>query len=585
MTDTPLLIGTTGHRDLTADSVEKAMVEVRDFFSKIQKLLPNTPLQLMSGLADGADRVVAKTALEMGIDVQAVLPMPRSMYEKDFSPESLDDFNELIDNNNVELIELPLPSSMNPSSAAEYGVERDQLYAQLGEYLILRSGILLALWDGFNSDLTGGTSDVILRYLNAGGAGINTDKEMVYLNEIPAQADGPEFVYWIPVERTDSNGSLPADTARNGCYLSGNLGPNTLYRQMEMPEELALQLKHLDAYNKQYKDIVADGSFFTWGGMLESLPNAVSHPEYQLLKGIDDEYQKADGLALYNQKRSDRQFKLFAYMAALMGLFFLFYAKILAAKFFLIGYLVLFMAGLWLFRQTDKKDWFTRHLMQRVIAETLRTRFYLILASVDKRVNVNKMLDLTGVSHFSGFSWINQVYRSHQSLDNGNRQEDQHQRDIDFVHEKWLDDQTGYFSAKIQKLSDHHHKLEKIKNKLLIGSAAAVVVLIFFKKYLVDTTIIGTLDLKTLLVFLMGLLPFWLGVWEIYQSKMAVKELLWQYRNQSNLYNLASAQISHSSTMEQQQNVLAELGQKSLMENYLWTIHRYHREHEPPTAG
>lgn len=268
-----------------------------------------------------------------------------------------------------------------------------------------------------------------------------------------------------------------------------------------------------------------------------------------------------------------------------MGLFFLFYAKILAAKVFLIGYLVLFMAGLWLFRQTDKKHWFTRHLMQRVIAETLRTRFYLILASVDKRVNVNKMLDLTGVSHFSGFSWINQVYRSHQSLDNGNRQEDQHQRDIDFVHEKWLDDQTGYFSAKIQKLSDHHHKLEKIKNKLLIGSAAAVVVLIFFKKYLVDTTIIGTLDLKTLLVFLMGLLPFWLGVWEIYQSKMAVKELLWQYRNQSNLFNLASAQISHSSTMEQQQNVLAELGQKSLMENYLWTIHRYHREHEPPTAG
>ena len=28
--------------------------------------------------------------------------------------------------------------------------------------------------------------------------------------------------------------------------------------------------------------------------------------------------------------------------------------------------------------------------------------------------------------------------------------------------------------------------------------------------------------------------------------------------------------------------VLAEVGKDSLMESYLWTIHRYHREHEPP---
>jgi len=28
--------------------------------------------------------------------------------------------------------------------------------------------------------------------------------------------------------------------------------------------------------------------------------------------------------------------------------------------------------------------------------------------------------------------------------------------------------------------------------------------------------------------------------------------------------------------------VLAGLGKDSLMESYLWTTHRYHREHEPP---
>ena len=37
---------------------------------------------------------------------------------------------------------------------------------------------------------------------------------------------------------------------------------------------------------------------------------------------------------------------------------------------------------------------------------------------------------------------------------------------------------------------------------------------------------------KDLLLFVMGLLPVWLGIWELYQDKMATRELLWQYRNQ-----------------------------------------------------
>ena len=32
------------------------------------------------------------------------------------------------------------------------------------------------------------------------------------------------------------------------------------------------------------------------------------------------------------------------------------------------------------------------------------------------------------------------------------------------------------------------------------------------------------------------------------------------------------------------EEAFAELGKDSLMESYLWTIHRYHREHEPPTS-
>ena len=83
----------------------------------------------------------------------------------------------------------------------------------------------------------------------------------------------------------------------------------------------------------------------------------------------------------------------------------------------------------------------------------------------------------------------------------------------------------------------------------------------------------------------MGLLPFWLGVWEVYQSKMAVKELMWQYRNQSDNYSSTNRMLQNSTNVEYQKSLIARLGQTSILENFLWIINRYHREHEPPVAG
>ena len=584
MHDTPLLVGLTGHRDLTDSSARQAYESLSGFFSLLREKLPHTTVRLMTGLADGADRLAARAALDTGCSVQAVLPMPVDLYEKDFTADSLHAFRQLLSREEVEVVEMSLPLDMTTEQAAIQGASRDRLYGRLGDYLIERSSILVALWDGKDNNLLGGTSDVVLRYLKAGGAGYSDGSEIRFLDKGEDGFQGSEFVYWIPVTR-ESGGEQPVSVGARSCYLSGNLGRGKLARRLEIPEELTEQLVHLDAYNSQYKDLVESGKFFTWGGLLEMLPNKESHHQLPVLEAIDAEYQKADGLALFNQKYSDRQFKLFGYMAALMGLLFLLYAKIIALKIFLIGYLALFIVGFVMHRQTARKQWFTNHLLQRVIAETLRTRFYLIIAGIDKRVDTDKLLDLFGINQFSGFSWIRHIFRSQQSLVSEHRGADEQENDVDFVCTAWLEDQAEYFKSKIEKLSHHHHRLEKIKGSLLLASVVAVVLLILFKKLLVGTTLIGALDLKTLVVFLMGLLPFWLGVWEIYQSKMAIKELLWQYRNQSNLFNHMSTRIKYSRSIDEKRRILAELGERSLTENYLWTIHRYHREHEPPTAG
>jgi hypothetical protein len=90
---------------------------------------------------------------------------------------------------------------------------------------------------------------------------------------------------------------------------------------------------------------------------------------------------------------------------------------------------------------------------------------------------------------------------------------------------------------------------------------------------------------KDIILFLMGLLPLLLGIWELYENKMASRELLWQYRTQLSRFSLAQLQLAHTATWSQRRDILVALSKDSLMESYLWSIHRYHREHEAPSAA
>ena len=86
-------------------------------------------------------------------------------------------------------------------------------------------------------------------------------------------------------------------------------------------------------------------------------------------------------------------------------------------------------------------------------------------------------------------------------------------------------------------------------------------------------------------MFLMGLLPLWVGLWEIHETRMASRERLWQFRNQARLHSGALARLNHVRDRAGAGQVYAELAERSLFETYLWTIHRFHREFEPPSAG
>ena len=70
------MVGVSGHRDLEAEQLPQLRAVVSDFVRQLKEHLPDTDLHLIVGMAAGADLLVAETAVGLGVEVEAVLPMP-----------------------------------------------------------------------------------------------------------------------------------------------------------------------------------------------------------------------------------------------------------------------------------------------------------------------------------------------------------------------------------------------------------------------------------------------------------------------------------------------------------------------------
>ena len=549
--------------------------------SSMKSSMPSTRITVISGLAEGADRIFAEAALALDMLVEAVLPMPLSYYKKDFDEVSCTELERILNLDAVQCIELPLTPGLDPDDSSWPEGARNTLYANLSDDLRRRSNLLVAIWDGKYKNLAGGTADTVVKFLGALPG--QSDSGIEFINTGDALLDGEALAYWIPVRRISSKNSTSATDEPSPRWIAA---AGEQFRQWpDRPGDFNQELTEFDQFNQQYRELSQSDSLLSYGNLLDGCADTCKE-ETQQLKQSDQAYVMADSLALYFQARSDRLFKWFSLMTALMGVLFLVYAKLAAVPVLLVAYLALFFGGVYLHKRSGKRQWFTRHLVYRCLAETMRVRFFLDLAGARDGANIHTLLATTGINKFRGFSWIRHILQSTNPVADLSTAEIATAEDrIDLARRLWIEDQADYFERKTHQLHLHHLKLEKIKKWVIWGLIVATVGLVFFKKFLLGIELGGHLSLKTLIIFLMGLLPFWLGVWEVYQSKMAVKELMWQYRNQSDNYSSTNRMLQNSTSVEYQKGLIARLVQTSILENFLWIINRYHREHEPPVAG
>jgi hypothetical protein len=578
--NSPFMVGVSGHRDLDAEQLPRLREAVATFVRQLQEYLPDTDLHLIVGMAAGADLLVAETALGLGVEVEAVLPMPLAQYASDFDAPTLASLKALLRHPRVRCFELSSPGEAALAADPHSPRQRDAMYANLTSSLIRRSSLLLALWDGRVSQLPGGTADTVLRFL-----GVRSDQhqgpDTLEFLEARDETDVTErLVYWTPTARSGG-----APELRPPCFLVAT-GENTLQVLTGMPNLLRHQLTELNSYNVEFRTLTAAGRLPAANSLLSVLPVGLTLPERRLLADIDEQYGKADTLAVYYQRRSNLLFDVFAVMALAMGLAYLMYEKLTESRLLLIAYLLTLLTSLAVYYVLQGRRWFGKHLTYRALAETLRACFYLRLARADRSVDASEVLALSGIDRFQGFGWIAFVIKGIEPPEVGESSaHSPGESEESGIEQAWIESQHAYFTRKVARLERSSQRVKRLRQGLFVAILLVISVLFVFGESLHHIDMGLGVPVRNMLTFAMGALAVLLGVWELHQDKMATRELLWQYRNQLRHFARARALLARIQTPRRRQAVLAELGKDSLMESYLWAIHRYHREHEPPAAG
>jgi hypothetical protein len=144
-----LTIGVTGHRVLAEpDTVGAGIGAALD---RIDHAFPGRTRTIVSSLAEGADRLVARLALARpGTRLVALLPLPPSDYVNDFtSDESRREFEDLLSRADEVVVQAPA------------GGPREQAYDAAGRRIVEQSDVVLAIWDGQAPHGHGGTGAVV----------------------------------------------------------------------------------------------------------------------------------------------------------------------------------------------------------------------------------------------------------------------------------------------------------------------------------------------------------------------------------------------------------------------------------------
>jgi hypothetical protein len=630
----PLVIGVTGHRDLREEHYERLRSLVIDFFNRLRAYYPSTPLVLISPLAEGADRLVAKVALDAFPDqVRLVvpLPMPKALYEADCSTaESRLEFNELFGRADPhDRFELPLLGGPRGGLRQSSDV-RDRQYAQAGVFVVRHSQILLALWDGKDTGQVGGTSQIVSfqrdgvpePYAPPPGPLELPERGALYHIVTPRVSgdDQPDERFAVREYFPDPGGGQREDVDAPKGGPGHAEGDNKGVEHDGGAEQVFRRiLLHVDGFNRDVRRL-APKLAQEWDATATSLLGAVDRstlpaPLEVTLERYAKRFAVADAMANHFKRLTIRTLKgLFGLVFAAV-VFFHLYAHLGKHWPFLVLYLAVLLGAygwylwvgdipspyhflerlvgvdkaqrLWARRGQYKR----RYLDYRALAEGLRVQFFWLLADVP-----DSPADHYLHNQRSELDWIRSAFRSWDAMEYGTRRKclqvhtgfAGHLADPSAIMEHWAGKQRHWYAYRTYR--DHWAHVQNKRHVVgLLFTGALLAGLLLLLPQLLQVTELPEGErelLPDLLIILASLAPALAAILAGYAEKMAYSEEVKQYERMRGVFELAARQLSASLQQPAEvRRVLRALGQEALAEHGEWVLLQRGRPVDVPRGG
>lgn len=607
----PLIIGVSGHRDISNDDIGKCREKTRSILNYFLKSYPSTPIIVLSPLAEGADRLVAEEVIkirdagESRICIIAPLPFDQAVYEQDFDEASIQQFRHLLGQvDEYFAIESYAWQDFDAEKISRgEGVsapERKAQYANIGAFIARHSNILLALWDGnFLIDKPGGTGHVVQLMLNGDmfwGEGVPERPEFKRRSLVSGGEHG--VIIHLPVERVggsndgkivelEDQGAGVAKWTRkhklpNGInwYFTGLFDGVSENKDLlekivsTQKTEFVKTLQQINQFNVDAAKVTSSKGFLYSESKLLSEDAKPSAPLNDNEVRIQQLNQVAASLARSNQGPMNLTITLYFIAVALMAVGYDSFAEqtsviaLIAMGAFLVGALGIgAVATVSYFRKYKQKQ----H-DYRALAEMLRVMFYLVHCRLNHTID-----EFYGSDTRNMTSWIEHA-RRYLEIGTWKKQDSLSKEEaiarLGEVNDWWLAAQKRYFANAVEGGGNSRglqHKVTAYRYATYGVYVAAVITLLSMSWfYLVESAewVVTFWSVAGALFALLGLVAKWFEV-------HGYEEDLNRYADALDLFRRGEYELSHRLTkqdVERANLVVKEIAIHALEENENWYL-------------
>jgi hypothetical protein len=572
----PFVVGVVGHRDLLPAQLPAIRQAIDSLLRPLRDANPDVRIQLLCAMADGADLLVAEVALDLGVDVLALLTFPEDICRADLlSEEARQQFDRVM--KHAQRLEVPLPADVTREALAAGGPERDQQYQRAALLLARYCSLLVAIWDGRPTVHAAGSARVI-EFRQRGfqrPRQVDDAPDAVLLG-----ASDNDLMFEIRCARAAQPAAGEHASAVQVCGYSGSgvtvprRGEDDLFTA---PPILQRTLQRTGAFNRDCRSCEAEIAASSW-----PLTPADSAPAAPALALLDRVFMQADYLGSRFRRRFVRALRFrYVLWAAMSALLFSF--ERLSAGFsgltIIVSVMAVFVASHFLARGAHRHSWHRKYLDYRALAEALRVAYFWELAGVRHHYAGELAHESFLQTQDEELGWIRATMRAvtlRVVLQPGAPAP----ASIPSALTGWIGDQTPagrngqihFYGARAGQLQHHLHRSEAIDRVLLgIGLTLASIFVLDVSLGLRGFHLLPDYVRHSMLG-VMALLTVYGGIFEIYLSERADRSLIRQYRYMYRLFRQAEGELKAAGTQEQQLAVLRSLGHACLAEHAQWTL-------------